>query len=206
MLRNRTIVEVVGCIVVGLIWAGVVFAQEAEYVGNTNCKVCHNKPAEGEQWNKWKAMAHANAFKILLEEKALAVAKEKGLEKPPSESPECLRCHVTAYDVETGEPPAKIKKEDGVQCESCHGPASLHLEDGKKLALRQDAAVDIKAHLIEATEQVCVKCHNAQSPTWNPERYTLEDGTKVGFDFEQASKKIAHPNPLKQKPEEQEAS
>jgi len=178
-------------------------AQEpkADYVGNSTCKVCHNKPAEGKQWDVWKSKPHAQAYQVLLEDKALAIAKEKGLEKPPSESPECLRCHVTAYNRETGELPAKIKKEDGVQCESCHGAGSLHQKDGQQVLLKKDTTIDIAAHLVKPDEKLCTTCHNSDSPSWNPEQYTLEDGTKVGFDFKQASKKIEHPNPLKKKAE-----
>lgn len=43
--------------------------------------------------------------------------------------------------------------------------------------------------------------HNDENPTWDPEKYTLKDGTKAGFDYEQAVKVIAHKNPLKAKPE-----
>ena len=46
-----------------------------------------------------------------------------------------------------------------------------------------------------------LECHNEESPTWNPEKYTRADGTKVGFDFEQAKKLTEHPNPLKAKTE-----
>ena len=42
---------------------------------------------------------------------------------------------------------------------------------------------------------MCATCHNPESPTWDPKRYTLEDGTTAGFDFDQATKRIAHPIP-----------
>ena len=33
------------------------------------------------------------------------------------------------------------------------------------------------------------------TPAWDPQRYTLADGSKVGFDYDQAVKAIAHPIP-----------
>lgn len=174
------------------------FAQEAAYVGNSQCKICHNKKEEGEQWTKWKASNHAKALEALSTDAAKAAAQKKGVSKPPVEGPECLKCHVTAYDAAKGAAPEKIVKEDGVQCETCHGPASLHTADGKKYK-SGDKSVNMAAHIVRADEKVCAKCHNEESPTWNPEKYTSPDGKKVGFDYKQAYEKIAHPNPLKKK-------
>lgn len=176
-----------------------VWGEEAEFVGQKDCKMCHNKKPEGAQWTVWKSMKHANAFATLQGEKALEVAKRLGLEKPPSESEKCLRCHVTAYDVETKSVPAKIKFEDSVQCESCHGPASLHLPDGKAVMFKKDDSVDISAHISRPTEETCLQCHNSDNPNWDPERYTAEDGKKVGFDFKWAYAQISHLNPKKAK-------
>jgi hypothetical protein len=174
------------------------FAQEATYVSNSQCKICHNKKEEGEQWTKWKAEKHAQAFAALATDAAKAAAQKKGVSRPPAEAPECLKCHVTAFDAAKGAAPEKIMKEDGVQCETCHGPASLHTADGKKFK-SGDKSVNMAAHIIRPDEKTCVKCHNDESPTWNPEKYTLADGKKVGFDFKQAYEKIAHLNPLKKK-------
>jgi len=172
--------------------AGAIAQDTAEYVSNKQCKLCHNKKAQGEVWNKWQAMKHAQAFKTLLGDEAKAIAKERGLEKPPSEEPECLRCHVTAYNVKEKAFHEKLKKEDGVQCESCHGAASLHVADGKKSKMGKDKSVDMSAHISQPDAKMCTGCHNEDSGKYDPERYTLEDGTKTGFDFKQAWKKIAH--------------
>ena len=42
---------------------------------------------------------------------------------------------------------------------------------------------------------ICTACHNPQSPTWDPARFTLDDGRSVGFDFELGKQRIAHPIP-----------
>ncbi len=175
--------------------------KAAEYVGPDQCKVCHNKKPEGAQWTVWKTMKHAKAFESLKSEAALKIAKDKGLAKPPSESPECLKCHVTGYDAAKAAAPARIKAEDGLSCENCHGPGSLHIADAKDVVAKKKTAeeVDWKAHIVTLEEARCRECHNEESPTWNPEQFTKADGTKTGFDFEQAKKLIEHANPLKAK-------
>jgi len=184
--------------VVSLAMMAGAFAQEATYVGNGQCKICHNKKEEGEAWNKWKAEAHSKAFALLSSDEAKAVGTAKGLAKPPAESPECLKCHVAGYDVATGKAPEKIQPADGVQCETCHGPASAHTAESKKFKSGVKTAKPAEK-IVRANADTCKKCHNEESPTWKADRYTLADGTKAGFDYEQAWKKIDHSNPLKKK-------
>jgi hypothetical protein len=172
------------------------FAQESTYVGNSQCKICHNKKEEGEQWNKWKQELHAKAFELLSSEESQKIAKEKGLAKPAAESPECLRCHVTSYDAATQKAAEKINMADGVQCESCHGPSSLHIAEGKKFK-SGDKSADPKKLAVHPDETACKKCHNKESATWREDRYKLEDGTTSGFDFKQAWAKINHKKPAK---------
>jgi len=176
-------------------------AEDAEFVGHQQCKVCHNKSSEGEQWNVWKEMNHANAYELLKGDEAKAVAKELGMETPPHESPDCLKCHVTGYDPATGDAPAKIDLADGVQCESCHGASSVHIDFAKKFTFQKDEAAREQsiAALHDPNAETCTQCHNEESPTWKPDRYTLESGEKVGFDFMQAYEKIAHDDPTTEK-------
>jgi hypothetical protein len=54
--------------------------------GNSQCKICHSKKEEGEQWNKWKAEDHAKAFARLSSDEAKAAGQKKGLAKPPAET------------------------------------------------------------------------------------------------------------------------
>ena len=172
-------------------------AADATYLGASQCKMCHNKKDEGEQWNKWKAVKHSGAFETLKSPAAVKIGQDKGLPKPPSESPECLKCHVTGYDAAAKTVPEKIKMEDGVQCEACHGPGSEHAAAGKKFLFSKDTSIDMAATQKKVEAATCLKCHNEESPNWNPERYTLKDGAKAGFDFDQAYKKIQHLNPKK---------
>lgn len=191
---------------VGLFVAVPGSAEDADFVSHKKCKLCHNKTDEGAQWNTWHGTRHAKAFETLAtNEKAKEFAAARGLETPPSESPECLRCHVTGYDAEKKAFHAAIVKEDGVQCESCHGPASLHLPYGKIMLRKKGQETDLESMIIRPDETVCLTCHNDESPAWNPEKYTLDDGTKAGFDFERDFETIAHLNPKLVAKREQEA-
>jgi len=188
-------IGIAAVMVVACAFSAPAFAQEATYIGESQCKVCHNKKDEGEQWNKWKGEKHPTSLEALKSPKALEVAKAKGLTTPPSESPECLKCHVTAFDA--GKTPEKILPASGVQCEACHGPGSLHQAEGKKKLFQKDATAKTAETMLKPDAKTCEKCHNKDNPTFNPERYTLKDGSKADFDFEQAYAKIAHPNPKK---------
>jgi len=170
-------------------------AEDATYVGTKQCKICHNTKDMGEIWNTWKSEPHSKALETLGNEESKAVAQKLNLAKPPAEAPECLSCHLTAYDPKTGTQPEKLVKEEAVQCESCHGPASLHLPDAKKYKAG-DKSIKMDAHIIAKPDvKTCEKCHNEKSPTWKPDRYTLPDGTKKGFDFTQAWEKVKHGKP-----------
>lgn len=187
----------------GLVLSSWSHAQEEtpkhDYVGPQKCKLCHNKPDTGKQYSVWKLANHAGAYRALLNDEAKEIAAKQGLTTPPHESPECLKCHVTGYDAKLKKHPMKIKKEEGVSCESCHGPASGHLEDGKAIRMKKATGINVLDKLVNPNAKNCVQCHNESNPTWNPEKYTLEDGTKMGFDYKQAVKTIQHSNPKKEK-------
>jgi hypothetical protein len=140
------------------------FSQNAKYIGATKCKMCHNKPDKGEQFNKWEAGPHAKAMEAL-----------KGEEK---NDPKCLKCHSTAASVDKGLL-AGLKVEEGVSCESCHGPGSLY----KTAAIMKSREKSVEKGLILPTEEVCIKCHNDESPTFK------------GFNFDEYVAKIAHDDP-----------
>jgi hypothetical protein len=140
-------------------------AQNFKYIGAAKCKMCHNKPDKGEQFNKWAAGPHANAMSSLSAEEA--------------KDPKCLKCHSTAAAVDA-KMIATLKPEEGVSCESCHGPGSLY----KSNAVMKSQEQSIAKGLIIPTEETCRTCHNEESPTFK------------GFDFAEYSAKIAHPNPL----------
>ncbi len=143
----------------------VLSAQPFNYIGAAKCKVCHNRPDKGEQFKKWSESKHATAMKSLKPDEA--------------KNPKCTKCHSTAAGVDQNLVET-ITVEEGVSCESCHGPGSAY----KTIPIMKSKEQSVAKGLIIPTEKVCKKCHNEESPHYK------------GFNFAEASKKIAHPNPL----------
>lgn len=179
----------------GLLAAAVstgAWAQDASlYVGTKSCGMCHKKDEVGNQLGKWQESAHAKAFATLGTPEAKEAGKKVGVDDPQT-SGKCLKCHATAYNfTETLAGIEKITAEEGVTCESCHGPGKNYKS---KEVMKDRKQAEANGMIYPATK-TCEKCHNEQSPTWKADRYTKADGTKTGFDVEQAAKKIEHPNP-----------
>lgn len=151
------------------------------YIGVAACVMCHKTEKQGKQLDIWKNSAHAKAYQTLLTEEADKIAKEKGFETPAAKTEACLKCHASGYDVDASLLGKKFKIEDGVQCETCHGPGSDY-KDMKIMKNREEA---IKNGLIvyEDYKDLCVKCHNPESPTYKE------------INFEETWEKIKHPVP-----------
>lgn len=136
-----------------------------KYVGVKGCSMCHKTDAKGNQLKVWSESAHAKAFTTLTSDASAKIAKEKGLKKPASESPECLSCHAVTADVKLLDKTFDVK--EGVTCESCHGAGSAY----KVMAIMKDRAKAIAAGMTEykdekAIEAQCITCHNEKSPTY----------------------------------------
>lgn len=159
-------------------------AGDHKYAGVQDCARCHKKELIGDQYGEWKKARHSKAFETLKSAKAVEIAKQKGIAKPPHEADECLKCHATAFGLSAAQMAKPLKIEDSVQCESCHGPGA----DYRKKKVMSDEKQAIAAGLWQPgkDQKICATCHNDQSPTWDPAK---------GFDYEGSKKKIAHPIP-----------
>jgi hypothetical protein len=163
----------------------------AKLIGTKKCAMCHKKDDKGNQYGKWQSMGHSKAYANLASEEAKAVGAKLGIDNPQS-SGACLKCHSTAYYFTEELQSEAVALEDGVSCESCHGPGA----DYRKKSIMESREESIANGMVyPAKEKRCTLCHNDTSPTWNPERYTLPDGTKTGFDLEQAYEKVKHERP-----------
>jgi Cytochrome c554 and c-prime len=112
------------------------------YVGMEKCaSVCHNNKEMGFQYDIVKNSHHADAFRILLTEKAVRIAKKTDISEDPAESQICLKCHVTGAGLDSTFFAATYNREDGVTCEACHKS-------------------EFNPKTVIPKEEDCLKCHN----------------------------------------------
>jgi len=163
---------VIACML--FLFSNVLLAQN-KYVGAKNCKMCHM--SKGKQYPQWAASKHAKAMETLKTPEALKIAKEKGIADPSTDA-KCTKCHSTASAIDA-KLNGGITKEEGVSCESCHGPGSAY----KAPAIMRNHEACVTNGLITPDEKLCLKCHNSESPTFK------------GFDFAKYMAKISHKNP-----------
>jgi len=176
-IRSLRILAIPALTLVFTLTAGVAF-EEYNFIGVDGCKLCHRSAAKGNQFGKWEEARHSRAFETLAGEQAKKYGQERGISDPQT-SDECLVCHVTGYEAAAERKARTYKAEDGVGCESCHGPGSAY----KSITVMQDQGKSIENGMIVPTEETCVTCHNDRSPGF------------TGFNFEEMKAKIAHPNP-----------
>lgn len=152
--------------------------KKFQYVGVKKCKTCHNTQKIGKQFDIWSQKKHANALVSLSSQESLEYAKANNIADPTKDAG-CLSCHATAASVDKSLLTESITIEEGVSCESCHGPGSEY----KTMKIMKDKEASLANGLIEPTEQVCLTCHNEKNPFHKP------------FDYKTAAAKIAHPIP-----------
>jgi hypothetical protein len=155
-------------------------AQEHGFIGAKSCMACHKNPAKGAQYTKWLESPHAHAYQSLLTDESKQICAEKGITAAPEEAPECLKCHVTAWDAKAELLGKKYDKTEGVSCESCHGPAA----DWKTPHMK-DVEAALTLGMIVPDEALCKTCHNPESPTYRE------------FVYAEKLAAVAHPNPKK---------
>jgi len=151
------------------------------FIGADACGMCHKTEKQGSQLSIWQNSKHSKAYETLKTEKANQIAKEKGFQTLAAETAECLKCHTSGYNVDPSLLGKKFKIQDGVQCETCHGPGS----DYKDMKVMKDKDLAIKNGLImhDKLDDFCTSCHNVESPTF------------VDINVEEAWQKIKHTVP-----------
>jgi hypothetical protein len=157
--------------------------KKHSFIGVEPCSMCHKTETQGKQLDIWKNSKHALAYQVLTSTKADSIAKTKGFSTPASKTEACLKCHASGYNTNASLIGKKFKIEDGVQCETCHGPGS----DYKAPAIMKNREESIKNGLIvhQDGEAYCKSCHNNESPTFQ------------SFNYQEAWNLIKHPVPNK---------
>ena len=146
---------------------------EAQFVGAETCKDCHPKT-----YAHWKTTKHAHAYEPLISD-----PRDAGRNRENDAA--CVSCHTVGFEFLSGfvttEQTPELK---GVQCESCHGPASLHVENPKdSIALQAVKRTfdDFKRN------HRCIQCHDEDNdPHFDWDKYKPQiDHT--GLDKKQSS-------------------
>jgi hypothetical protein len=117
------------------------------YVGSASCGDCHDAAAK-----YWDKTVHAQAWKTLVD-------------RGQQFDYDCIGCHVTGWQQPGGANLAHNDTLRDVQCETCHGPASIHVAKGgqeKPLAI-----------VLDPPENLCAsQCHTKEhSDTFQHDAY-----------------------------------
>jgi hypothetical protein len=114
-----------------------------KFVGVEKCADCHNAPSplRSTDWSRltefaqWRARdKHALAYKQLDTPRGRQIGKALWGVEDVTKRRECLSCH--ANWVNDAPQPAQINLQEGVACESCHGPAKDYLSPHVEVAWR----------------------------------------------------------------------
>lgn len=151
---------------------------QENYVGPEACSGCHP-----DKYNEWKDTKHAQAFSDPIFQKVWTAR---------GSPPECLACHTTGFNEETGEYAL-----EGVTCERCHG-VGMTMEKTLNASLCGECHTDSHhptyeewnaskhSESIEALKAIgqdkneyCLSCHSAEgalgkmeNKTWSVEEAT----------------------------------
>jgi hypothetical protein len=141
------------------------------YVGSHACKECHFRGEHGGEYLQWITSRHAGAYWRLATDWAQQLASLRPAYEDvtnPITDDRCLLCHVTAAQDPDALLAEGFRKEEGVGCETCHGPGSLYMDEN----VMNDRAQFLARSGIIPDEKTCSKCHrNAQRfdfKTWWP--------------------------------------
>jgi hypothetical protein len=144
-------------------------AIPGQYLGPASCgsSNCHGsvrprrvlRVRQDEYFIWQKQDRHAHAYEALFDDRSAVIARNLRL-GAASEQRVCLDCHALA--VPAGRQQRRLEIEDGISCESCHGPASGWLESHR--AEGDNHAQSVAAGMTDLRDlgvrsAVCLSCH-----------------------------------------------
>ena len=115
--------------------AAGVSGEDTKLIGSERCGGCHT-----EQYEIWKQSPHARAYQVL--------------DQHERKDARCYGCHTTGLETEN----------NGVGCESCHGPGRHYA----KMLVMRDPDLARAVGLQDPTLETCVRCHTEDNPNIRP--------------------------------------
>ncbi|MGL3822135.1 multiheme c-type cytochrome [Sphingopyxis sp. R3-92] len=193
----------------------------ARYTGVASCagSTCHGR-MEGDgtvvrqdELMKWQEPstpggAHSRAWAVLGNSRSQFIARNLGIGDPAT-APMCLGCHSTAGAVAAkGASRGTVPLEDGVGCESCHGPAGgwiashyagVGTNANPDAEMRQKHLANLSAGLKKLEDPVvragvCVDCHfgSAADGQFVTHRIMAAGHPRIAFELDLFSSLQAH--------------
>ncbi|HEX8170519.1 MAG TPA: multiheme c-type cytochrome [Thermoanaerobaculia bacterium] len=145
-------------------------SQPGRYVGVASCANagCHGSTQplqashvlQNEYYTWLNSDRHAGAYNVLFSERSARIAKNMRLRRRAYEEAVCLDCHTT--NIPGNLVAGAVDREDGVQCEVCHGPASGWRAEHTEAGWTHEQSVArgmIDLRSINARGTVCTGCH-----------------------------------------------
>ena len=193
----------------------------ARYTGVASCagSTCHGR-MEGDgtivrqdELMKWQEPstpggAHSRAWAVLSNNRSQFIARNLGIGDPAT-AQLCIGCHATAGAVAAkGAMRGSVPTEDGVGCESCHGPAGGWLAShyagvgtsaNPDAEMRQKHLANLSAGLKKLEDPVvragvCVDCHfgSASDGQFVTHRIMAAGHPRIAFELDLFSSLQAH--------------
>lgn len=100
------------------------------YVGSGKCLGCHQEGPGNGPAGHWVASRHSRAVHTLSTEQARLLAAGRVEYQDitdPAREQRCILCHATAAQNPQARFDPAFRREEGVGCESCHGPGSAYM-------------------------------------------------------------------------------
>lgn len=205
----------------GFFWASPAQSQaesRASFTGVASCagSTCHSRmDADGnvvrqDELKIWQepsspSGAHSRAYAVLHNSRSRFIARNLGLGDAAS-APMCLGCHATQGAAASG----AVRLDDGVGCESCHGPAGGWIAShyagvlnapsagaemrAKHLSNLRDGLVKLEDPVVRAG--VCADCHfgSAKNGQFVNHRMMAAGHPRMGFELDLFSQLQGHHN------------
>ncbi len=150
------------------------YQSQHQTLGNVTCasSLCHgaiklwkDSPVLQNEYVTWsRTDKHTRAYNVLLNTRSQKIAKNLGLKQPAHEAKICLDCH--SHNIPAERHGERYKPQDGIVCESCHGPAEKWIKPhvNPVTDAAQHHANNIEKGLYDTADptsraRLCLSCH-----------------------------------------------